>query len=228
MKTRPSFCRNETIPRFVAVIFLLACLNGLLPAAVDPAGYWEGAIELPGVELEIRVDLEKTDGQWTGSISIPVQGLRGFALGAIAMEDDAVSFKMPAIAGDHLKAEVSGDQLHLELDSIRAVYDGALSDDGSEIRGEWSQGGQGLPLVFKRLVREPDLRRPQEPEEPYPYQVEEVSFPGGAEDVRLAGTLTLPEGTPPYPAVVLLSGSGPQDRDGTIMGHRPFLVLAGH
>jgi hypothetical protein len=71
------------------------------------------------------------------------------------------------------------------------------------------------------------MRRPQHPQPPFPYRSEEVtveSVPG----VRLAGTLTLPQGQGPYPAVVLVSGSGPQDRDETLLGHKPFLVLSDH
>jgi len=87
---------------------------------------------------------------------------------------------------------------------------------------------QPLPLVLEKGPVPPLVRnRPQVPAKPYPYREEEVAFDslGGA---RLAGTLTLPQGPGPFPAAVLISGSGPQDRDETLAGHKPFLVLADH
>jgi hypothetical protein len=83
-----------------------------------------------------------------------------------------------------------------------------------------------LPLTLEQTedIAAPD--RPQEPEPPYPYDAEEVAFENEAAGVTLAGTLTLPRSGGPHPAVVLISGSGPQDRDEKVFGHRPFLVLA--
>src|SRR4029077_12121486 len=72
------------------------------------------------------------------------------------------------------------------------------------------------------------LRRPQTPSKPYPYREEEMAFPNDKAKISLAGTLTIPPGPGPFPAVVLLSGSGPHDRDETIAGHHPFLILADH
>jgi pimeloyl-ACP methyl ester carboxylesterase len=114
----------------------------------------------------------------------------------------------------------------LELADIQASYQGKLSIDGSEIVGTWKQGPLETSLVFRRLAAPPKLARPQEPRRPVPYDEEEVKFAGAAPGVMLAGTLTRPKGQGPFPAVVLLSGSGAQDRDETLMGHKPFLVLA--
>lgn len=69
-------------------------------------------------------------------------------------------------------------------------------------------------------------QRPQEPTKPYPYREEEVAYENKKAGVKLAGTLTLPRSDGPFPAVLLITGSGPQDRDATVAGHRPFLVLA--
>jgi hypothetical protein len=70
------------------------------------------------------------------------------------------------------------------------------------------------------------MKRPQTPVKPYPYREEDVAFDDGAARVKLAGTLTLPPGPGPFPAVVLIAGSGPNTRDEPILGHKPFLVLA--
>jgi pimeloyl-ACP methyl ester carboxylesterase len=290
------------------------------------AGHWEGSIALPTTPLSIRVDLDREKSEpWSGTIDIPVQGLRAFKLSKIVVDGEAVSFAMPGIPGDpefagKLSADgklmagdftqggqsfrftldrkprpvptaaetpakgvpgkglvgywqgslkpspivelrlvlevtnskagmlegtmISVDQggvripvapltetsgaVHLETKSVGGAFDGRLSGDGSEISGDWKQGGNTLPLLFKRLPKAPKLGRNQEPNRPYPYRDEEVVVQNPAAGVTLAGTLTIPQGNGPFPAVVLITGSGPQDRDEAIMGHRPFLVLADH
>lgn len=311
---------------FILLTLIVAVRSFAFAQPAGPAsGHWEGSITLPGTALAIRVDLEQGPDAWAGSIDIPVQGLRGFKLGGVAVEDAAVSFAMPGIPGDpkfagklaadtktisgdftqggqtfpfklerraktanvtgetpskgvpgkglaghwqgSLKATpvvelrlvleitnsaggalsgvmISVDQgntripitsltekggtVELETKSVGGAFDGRLGADGSEVAGSWRQGGQSFPLVFKRLAKAPSFSRPQEPKQPYSYSAEEVSFAGGGTEVTLAGTLTAPRGSGPHPAVVLISGSGPQDRDEAIMGHRPFLVLADH
>ncbi len=83
-----------------------------------------------------------------------------------------------------------------------------------------------LPLIVRRSAKLPALVRPQTPVPPYPYREEEVSYESLAPGIRLTGTLTIPPGNGPFPAIILISGSGAQDRDETIFGHKPFLVLA--
>jgi hypothetical protein len=94
------------------------------------------------------------------------------------------------------------------------------------ITGTWMQSGMSLPLALKRTMKRPTAARPQTPGHPYPYQAEDVSYESLASGVRLAGTLTIPPGNGPFSAIILISGSGAQDRDETIFGHKPFLVLA--
>ena len=82
---------------------------------------------------------------------------------------------------------------------------------------------------MKRVDKIPELNRPQTPKKPYPYTEEDVVYPNpAAKDVHIAGTLTLPQGKGPFPAVLLIGGSGPSDRDEAVLGHKPFLVLADH
>ena len=73
-----------------------------------------------------------------------------------------------------------------------------------------------------------ERRRPQNPVRPYPYREEEVAYENKVQNIHLAATLTFPPGPGPFPGVVLITGSGPQDRDEALMGHKPFLVLADH
>jgi pimeloyl-ACP methyl ester carboxylesterase len=107
-------------------------------------------------------------------------------------------------------------------------YEGKLTADGSEIIGELKQGPTAYSVTIKRVEKLPSLSRRQDPQKPYPYIEEEVSYENTLDKVKLAGTLTLPTSNVPVPAAILITGSGPQDRNEAIMGHRPFLVLADH
>lgn len=116
--------------------------------------------------------------------------------------------------------------LRLEIKVIGGVYEGALDKEGS-IVGHWEQGGVKLPLTFKRFSGAPSApNRPQEPKKPYPYDEQEVSYENKKAGLRLDGTLTLPRTKGLHPAVLLITGSGAQDRNETVAGHRPFLILA--
>ena len=112
-----------------------------------------------------------------------------------------------------------------------ASFHGVLDPAGRTLTGDWRQGPTVLPLKLTRRAAgqvQAVIRRPQTPSKPYPYREEEVTFPNAAAGVSLAGTLTLPEGRGPFPAVVLVSGSGPNTRNEPIFGHQLFLVLADH
>ena len=182
----------------------------LLAAAVSAddrvAGHWEGEIQVPGQPLVIKVDLESSGGLWSGSIDIPAQGAAGLPLKAIEVSEDAseVSFSIGGVPG-------------------HPTFRGTL--DGDVISGRFTQGAADLGFRLSRQAV-PGPARPQEPRPPYPYETEEVSFRNGP--VTLAGTLTVPPGEGPFPGVLLISGSGLQDRDQTVFGHRPFLVWADH
>ena len=174
------------------------------------AGFWQGSLK-PTVVAEMRLALEivkASDEVYKG----------------VAISLDQGAAKMPLTAVTE-KAGV----VHLEIASVGGEFDGKMSADGSEIAGEWRQSGSKLPLVYKRMSSPAKkTQRPQEPKKPLPYSVEGVVVPNEAANIKLAGTLTLPKTGGPHPAVVLITGSGPQDRDEALMGHRPFLVLADH
>jgi uncharacterized protein len=173
------------------------------------AGHWQGSLK-PSPVIELRLVLEITN-------------VNGGSLGGVMISVDQGNARIPVTT----LTEKDG-VVHLETRSIGGTFDGRLGADGSEMVGDWKQGGGVLPLVFKRLDKAPSFSRPQEPKAPYPYDEEEVVFENVPANVALAGTLTTPRSAGPHPAVVLISGSGPQDRDEAIMGHRPFLVLADH
>jgi pimeloyl-ACP methyl ester carboxylesterase len=136
-------------------------------------------------------------------------------------EQDAVGIPIDKIVFD-------GSTLRLEITPIEGLFVGEFAEDSRLIRGQWTQGGAEMELVLEPTDERPVLKRPQEPQEPFPYGVEDVIFRNTEADIVLAGTLTLPPSEGIFPAVLLLSGSGPQDRDEAVFGHRPFLVLADH
>jgi hypothetical protein len=194
--------------------FLL--LSSLAVAAQAPQpqanGLWEGAINLPAGTLDIAVRLDRpATGEWSGTIDIPAQGAKAVALAGIAIDGRSVRFSIAGVPGS-------------------PTFAGTLSDDGATISGDFTQGPGKLTFTLRRnttgtpaVVAAP---RPQEPKPPYPYNDDEVTIENSAAGVRLAGTLTTPKTGGGYPVVILITGSGQQDRNETIFGHKPFLVLA--
>jgi hypothetical protein len=172
---------------------------------------------------------EGAAGEWLGSLSVGAAKLR-LGLHVEKKEDGSLGAVLDSIdQGAKIPVDTvvfESRTLRLGLKAIGASYDGTLNADGSVLEGTWSQGAQKLPLTFHRLEQAFALRRPQLPQGPFPYESREVTFRSEAGNVRLAGTLVLPEGKGPFPAVALVSGSGPQDRDESLMSHKPFLVLA--
>lgn len=169
-------------------------------------------------------------GIWLGTLSTGVLDLRlGFEF--IGTEKGGLIGKMTSIdqGGVALPCTVQwkDERLTLSVALGLAKYSGKRNGDG-EIEGEFEQNGQKFSLVLKRVGKLPKLNRPQLPSKPYPYPSRDVAFKNEKAQITLSGTLTLPEGDGPFPAVVLVSGSGPQDRDETIFGHKPFLVIADH
>lgn len=121
---------------------------------------------------------------------------------------------------------LNGDDILVPLPLLGDAFRGEFDEAGDIIVGTWEQSGVKMPLRLENVDRLPTVRRPQEPKPPFPYESEEVVFKNTNAGHSLAGTLTLPRAEGPHPALVLVTGSGPQDRDETIMGHKPFAVLA--
>ena len=186
----------------------MLCAGAPSHAQGSVAGLWKGQIEIPSQPLTVHVNLAEDDGGWTGSIDIPAQGATALPLGGIAIGDgSSVTFAIQGVPGD-------------------PVFSGRL--EGGVIRGQFRQGGAEFPFTLGRETSAIASigGRPQTPKPPFPYAKEEVRFDAGP--VRLAGTLTVPAGEPPFPAVLLISGSGLQNRDQELFGHKPFWVLADH
>jgi hypothetical protein len=171
-------------------------------------GVWQGALEANGLRLRLQLHVSHDDHkQLVAALDSPDQQVSGLPAIKVSQEDAAFHFEIPVVTG---------------------VYDGTLNAAKTTIAGTWTQNGIEQKLNFKRSDQLLELVRPQNPTKPYPYKEEEITFPNEKEKIALAGTLTLPRGPGPFPAAILISGSGPHDRDESIVGHRPFLVLADH
>jgi len=169
-------------------------------------GIWEGKLKVPGTELRIVFNISKNpDGILTATLDSPDQGVTDIPVEEVIFKDNT---------------------LHLEVKSAGSVFEGNVSEDFLVIEGEWKQSGQALPLTVKRVDKAVEILRPQEPKKPYPYIEEEAIYENKEAGITLAGTLILPSGNGPFPAVLLITGSGPQDRNDTIYNHSLFLVLA--
>ncbi|MCD8102981.1 MAG: alpha/beta fold hydrolase [Alistipes sp.] len=187
-------------------LFLLSTIFlPLLLGAQDITGSWHGQINLGNSALRLVFNITPEGEGYTATMDSPDQGAKGIPV--------------PAVAFD-------GRELNLELPTIGFTYTGIY--DGEEIKGSMTQSGTTLPLDLTKGEAYKAPARPQDPVPPYPYRSEEVRFRNNEAGVVLAGTLTIPREEGVYPAVIMVTGSGPQDRNEEVMGHRPFLVIADH
>lgn len=123
--------------------------------------------------------------------------------------------------------KIDGKKARFEAKQLGVIYEGEFNDDRTEFKGAWKQGPSSLTLNLKPVESAAsEGNRPQTPKGPFPYDSKDVSYPSLDPEVKIAGTLTLPRGAGPHPAVLLITGSGAQDRDETIFGHKPFWVIA--
>jgi hypothetical protein len=188
------------------MILLLAAM-ALSAQTRAPEGAWEGALQTPGGKLRLGLTITKTpEGALAAKLDSIDQGAMGLPLQDVSFTAGTLKFALK-MAG--------------------ATFEGKLNEAGVEITGTFVQGAE-MPLTWKRVEKIARPHRPQEPQPPFPYGSGEVSIPNPAAGAPLAGTLTLPEGAGPHPAVILITGSGPQDRDESLLGHKPFRVLADH
>lgn len=168
-------------------------------------GNWLGTLDVSGVKMRLVLKVAKTENGYSAKFDSIDQGAKDLPIDSIKLEGNKMSF--------------SAAQFGMS-------YEGTLNEKAGEISGTFRQGGGSTPFVFKRIAEIPKTTRLQDPIKPYPYTEEEVFYKNEKDNVKLAGTLTFPRGAGKFPAVILITGSGSQDRDETIAGHRPFLVLA--
>lgn len=177
-------------------------------AVFSVEGVWQGALEANGLRLRFQLHVNHDDEKHlVAALDSPDQGISG----------------LPAV-----KVSQKLNVFHFEIPVLNGVYDGTLNAAKAAITGTWTQGGITRNVNFQRSDQLVELVRPQDPKKPYPYREEEVTFANPRAQISLAGTLTLPSSQGPFPAAILIAGSGPQDRDDNVAGHRSFLVLADH
>ncbi|MDH6354442.1 fermentation-respiration switch protein FrsA (DUF1100 family) [Dysgonomonas sp. PH5-45] len=184
---------------FLSMFFLLPFSFVL---AQDVVGTWSGKLALPNGSLTVVFHIVKTNDGYSATFDSPDQGAKGIPTGATNFQGNILTIEMP---------------------NVGASYTGELKDDG-KLYGIFTQG-MDMPLdMVKGETEQP--KRPQEPKAPFPYKTEDVKFGNENADITLAGTLTMPAERKNFPAVVLVTGSGAQNRNEEIMGHKPFLVIA--
>lgn len=181
-------------------------------------GDFAGVISFGAVKLRLQLHIATTkDDRWQVTLDSVDQS-------AFGIKCNDASY-MPA---EH--------QMVFDFSNIGARYVAQLVDGDSRLRGQWFQGGSNVHLELQRTTTPLDqssMKRPQEPTPPFPYDSREVTYRNEQDDVTIAGTLTLPSAAAgssqqPFPAVILITGSGAQNRDEEIFGHKPFLVIADH
>lgn len=167
---------------------------------------WTGNLEVMGQQLPLVFHITNDNGTISTKMDSPKQGATGITVD---------------------ETKIIADSIFINATSLHITYKGKMY--GDYIDGHFIQGGMSLPLILKPLTIENTFiqNRPQTPQPPFDYTTEEVKFQTSNGSYQLAGTLTLPKSTPKS-VVILLSGSGQQDRDETIMGHKPFAVIADH
>jgi len=189
-----------------AFVLFLAFVSSLaaFAQAPDPSGTWLGKLEVQGLTLRIVLHISKAaDGTFKSTIDSPDQGAKDVKVPTIKQEGDKLSFSV-----------------------FGATYEGKYAADRKKINGTFKQAGMELPLTFERQEKALDFSRPQDPKPPFPYKSEDVVYKNTKQNITLAGSLTIPQGTGPFPAAIMITGSGAENRNEEILGHRPFLVIA--
>lgn len=197
---------KKLITIFYLLLFVLM-LNAQENQTRKYDSIWEGKLKLQsGLSLKIILKIVKNkDGSFSGFLDSPDQGAKDIPASSVVMTEDSLMF---------------------ESKMIGASYAAKIMKDSMVTVGKFKQGMSDLDLNLKKVDKIEEVKRPQLPVKPYPYNEEEVTFENKNANIKLAGTLTFPKGGGNYPAVVLVTGSGRQDRDESLFEHKPFLVIA--
>ena len=187
------------------VFFLVAIFASFTMVGQEITGQWNGVLKVPGAQLRVVFNVSKSENGYSSTMDSPDQGAKGIPVTTTSFENSILKLQIPAAA---------------------ISYEGTLNKENM-IVGNFTQGGQSFAMNMSRgIIEKKVVLRPQEPQAPYSYYTEEVTFENKTDKNVLSGTLSLPQKEGHFPAVILISGSGPQNRDEELMGHKPFLVLA--
>ena len=196
---------------------ILNILISTLSFSQDIAGNWEGALQIQGTEIPLVFHITKDSlGKYSATFDSPKQKAFNLACSEVILKADSVILMMQIIKGK---------------------YAGQLDKDKKILTGTWSQGAASFPLIIKKtgdVVIIKEIRRPQTPKPPFPYKSEDVEYDNANKSIHFGATFTVPLPdpnvnyfrAPVYPTVLLITGSGKQDRDETIFNHKSFAVIA--
>lgn len=187
------------------ILIISLILTSFNLKAQDASGDWNGALKVGGMQLRLIFHVNKTANGYSATMDSPDQGQKNIPMSKTSFENKI---------------------LIIEMAAARISYSGMLVTTDS-ISGTFSQGGQNFPMnLTRKAIQKQEVKHVQEPQKPYPYYSEELSFENKKAGITLAGTLTLPKKAGKFPVVVMITGSGPQNRDEELLGHKPFLVIA--
>jgi len=190
----------KKIITFIAALVTISNVFGQ-----DITGNWNGLLKVQGMQLSLVFHINKTENGFSATMDSP----------------DQKAFGIPVTT-----TNFENSKLTIAVANARIEYEGVLGFDGN-ITGTFKQSGQTFPMnLSKGKVDKEIIKRPQEPQKPYSYYTEDVVFENKSAQINLAGTLSLPTKEGVFPAVILITGSGAQNRDEELLGHKPFLVIA--
>ena len=192
----------------INLLFILIISNNIKAQSTEKflIGNWIGAIDIQGTKLTLVIRFSFNDkDSLIAVMDSPDQGAKDIQVSKLTIRNDSVIIRVKKLS---------------------VTISGLLNKNDSTINCLFRQSIMSSPLLLKKTDKVPTLLRPQEPKPPYPYKVTEVSFENYIDSISLAGTLTLPEKGDKFPVAIMITGSGPQNRDEELVGHKPFLVIA--
>src|SRR4029078_8671905 len=191
--------------RKIFIIILLLATITANAQTKDISGIWEGKLNV-GVELRLVFHFTKnSDGTYKGTMDSPDQNAKDIPCS---------------------KVTVSADSVIAEIKMINGAYKAAITND-STLSGQWVQGAGSFPLITKHVEKASEIKpKPQTPQPPFNYNSEDVEYNNADSSIHFGATFTYPKTNGPFVTAILITGSGHQDRDETILGHKPFAVIA--
>ncbi len=190
------------------ILLIILLLSQYFVFAQDISGNWEGKLDIQSIQLRIVFHISQKENNYSATLDSPDQGAFDLPVDSIFLTNNNIKMVM-----NKLGAEFIGNYIR----------------EKDEITGKFTQMGQSFPLNLKKSTEKIIKKKKyQEPEKPYPYFSEDITFKNKKAGITLAGTLTLPEKEGNFPAVILISGSGAQNRDEELLGHKPFLIISNY
>lgn len=187
---------------FKLILLVTLLFAATISSAQDISGYWKGELTAGNQKLALAFQISKEGADYKSTMDVSQQGV----------------FNLPLTS-----TTFDGVTLNISIAQMNAGYEGKFIMNS--FIGKFTQNGVSFDLTLTKGEKT-KFNRPQNVVRPLPYHEEEVRFVNPKENITLVGTLTTPQGNGPFPAVVLISGSGAQDRNEELFDHKPFEVIA--